>query len=182
MSLLPFPEKIDVRKFFSRHANFKANLPLPVFSRLLEFIRHSEEFDESEIQVALNYIVDDEGRFLISGKLSGLVLLTCQRCLQGVEHKLYAEFKVQVLNELEEGGDRELTGAELDVVLAQEWQLDLLSLLEDELILSLPLVAFHEERNCNESLVALQEAVKHKPSPFAELEALKKQLQQNKDK
>tara|TARA_R110000824_G_scaffold288508_2_gene476649 strand:+ start:239987 stop:240553 length:567 start_codon:yes stop_codon:yes gene_type:complete len=180
MSLLPFPEKIDVRKFFSRHVNFNTNLPLSAFSRLSEFIRPGAEIDSSELKVELNYIVDEEGRFLISGRMNGLVDLTCQRCLQGVEHKLSTEFKVQILDELEEGGDRELAEDELDVALAQEGQLDLLGLLEDELILSLPLVAYHDELNCNEALVALKASAQNKPSPFAELETLKVQMREGR--
>ena len=58
--------------------------------------------------------------------------------------------------------------------------MDLLGLLEDELILSLPLVAYHDELNCNEALVALKASAQNKPSPFAELETLKVQMREGR--
>lgn len=131
--------------------------------------------------MTLGHEVDENGRFLIRGKLSGLVQLTCQRCLQGVAYPLVSAFEVQVLEALTASGDRELTEDELDVVLAPDGQLELLNLLEDELILSLPLVVYHEAQDCNETLIALKKAAQQKPSPFAALEALKNQLHPKKE-
>ena len=184
MLQLPFPEKIEVRKFFSRHAELNASLPLLVFNRLEQYVSHSEESAGAEIKVELVFNEDDGGRLIIQGSLEGKLPLACQRCLRTIEYKLLSEFRVQVLDELIESGDRELSKEELDVVLAREGKLDLLSLLEDELILSLPLVVYHDEQNCNEVLNEVNRKAQQegKLKPFAALEALKVQLQQEKDK
>lgn len=183
MSPQPFPEIIDVRKFFSQEAHLKTSLPLLSCKRLEPYLSKAEEFTESKIEVDLTFIKNDQGRYILSGEISSVLFLPCQRCLQGVEHNLSSEFSVQVLDELVASGDRELAEDELEVVLSFEGKLDLLALVEDELILSLPLVIYHDKVDCNPKLVSLQESGRQtlKSKAFAELEVLKEQLVSAKD-
>jgi uncharacterized protein len=110
--------------------------------------------------------------------MQGSLHLSCQRCLQGVDYSLSSDFRVQVIDELKVGGDRELAQDELEVVLGVEGKLDLFALVEDELILSLPVVVYHDEPDCNQVLVDLNSKAEQdiEAKPFAELAELKKQL------
>lgn len=184
MSLQPFPETIEVRKFFSRQAHITASLPLQKFERLEQYLVKDEADDSSEIDLKLDFIQDDEGRFILVGSMKGGLLLSCQRCLRGVEFILSSDFRVQILDELKVSGDRELAEDELEVVLSSEGELDLLALVEDEVILSLPLVIYHEQTDCNQALVDLKlsEQQELESKPFAELEVLKSQLKLAKNK
>jgi len=183
MSLQPFPEIIDVRKFFSQQAHIKASLPLNSLKRLEKYLNKAEEYCSLEIEVDLEFIQGDESMFILAGKMKGALFLSCQRCLQGVEYKLSTDFRVQVLDELKVSGDRELAEDELEVVLSLEGKLDLLALVEDEVILSLPFVIYHDEADCNQVLVDLQVSSRQKiePEAFAELGVLKNQLKSGKD-
>lgn len=183
MSPQSFPEIIDVRKFFSQGVHLKSSLPLQLCNRLEPYLSKTEGFGNSKIEVDLFFIKDDKGGYILDGTLESTLFLPCQRCLKGLEHALTSEFSVHVLDELKVSRDRELDEDELEVVLSIEGKLDLLALVEDELILSLPLVVYHDETDCNPTLVNIQESSRSMESkPFAELEVLKQQLLAGKSK
>lgn len=178
MSLQQFPETIEVKKFFSRQAHIDATLPLSKFERLAQYLVKVDTSDSSEILIHLDFIEDDEAGFVLTGSMQGSLHLSCQRCLQGVDYSMSSDFRVQVIDELKVGGDRELAQDELEVVLGVEGKLDLFALVEDELILSLPVVVYHDEPDCNQVLVDLNSKAEQdiEAKPFAELAELKKQL------
>lgn len=102
-----------------------------------------------------------------------VVPLQCQRCLQTVAQALQVQRRfLFVANEgLAERLDEELE----DDVLVMPARLDLIELLEDELILSLPLVPRHEG-DCPQPLplpVQAAPADEAAPHPFAALAALR---------
>ena len=103
------------------------------------------------------------------------VWLTCQRCLQPVEVPLALERRLRFVRG---EAQAEALDAELeDDVLALSRSLDLRELVEDELLLDLPLVPRHER--CPQPLPMAAEAeplddeVAERPNPFAVLQALK---------
>lgn len=107
-------------------------------------------------------------------KVDASAHLTCQRCLKAVGESLTLERSVRFVKD-------EAAAAELDVdseedVLALPRHLDLAELIEDELLLALPLVPRHE--TCPQPLPVPaddEELVEEKrPNPFAALAALKK--------
>lgn len=101
------------------------------------------------------------------------VALTCQRCLKAVQEDIDIDRWIRFV-------DTEAEAAALDVdsdddVLALPRHLDARELIEDELLLALPLVPRHEV--CPEPLpLADDEAaeVDERPNPFAKLAALKR--------
>jgi uncharacterized protein len=104
------------------------------------------------------------------------VALTCQRCLKPVEERLDVERWIRFV-------DTEAEAAALDAdsdddVLAMPRHLDACELIEDELLLTLPLVPRHEV--CPEPLLhadegeLVDEAEAERPNPFAALAALKR--------
>jgi len=106
---------------------------------------------------------------------SAQVALTCQRCLKPVTEDIAIDRWIRFV-------DTEAEAAALDIdsdddVLALPRHLDARELIEDELLLALPLVPRHEV--CPEPLPLAEEAeepeVEERPNPFAALAALKRQ-------
>ena len=102
------------------------------------------------------------------------VALTCQRCLKPVEEHLDIDRWIRFV-------DTEAEAAELDAdsdddVLALPRHLDARELIEDELLLALPLVPRHEV--CPEPLAHADDEAEpqeeERPNPFAKLAALKR--------
>jgi len=102
------------------------------------------------------------------------IALQCQRCLQGVQQPLALERRFRfVATEVEA---ERLDAESDDDHLVLQLRLDLRALLEDELILELPLVPRHEGP-CPEPLpqpAAEPPEAQARPKPFAALAALRK--------
>jgi uncharacterized protein len=106
------------------------------------------------------------------------VLLQCQRCLQPLAETLAVDRRVRFVRGEDEAA--RLDEESDDDVLALPARLDLHALVEDELILALPLVPRHEV--CPEPLPLPKaepaadagDAAEAKPNPFAALAALRK--------
>lgn len=105
---------------------------------------------------------------------SGQVALTCQRCLKPVHEDLDIDRWIRFV-------DTEAEAAAMDVdsdddVLALPRHLDARELIEDELLLALPLVPRHEV--CPEPLPQVADdaepELEERPNPFAKLAALKR--------
>jgi uncharacterized protein len=101
------------------------------------------------------------------------VRMTCQRCLQPVEDHLEVERAFLFVRDEEQAAA--LDEDSEDDVLALSRSLDAQELLEDELLLALPLVPRHD--HCPEPLRHVDdefpEELEEKPNPFAALAALK---------
>ena len=106
---------------------------------------------------------------------SAQVALTCQRCLKPVQEDIAIDRWIRFV-------DTEAEAAALDVdsdddVLALPRHLDARELIEDELLLALPLVPRHEV--CPEPLTHVDDPqepeLEERPNPFAALAALKRQ-------
>lgn len=111
---------------------------------------------------------DAAGRSLLTVRLDGAVPLVCQRCLQPFVATVAQA--TDLLLARDEAELARLDVEETEVVLANT-MLDPRNVVEDELLLSLPLSPRHGEGECAAARRPM--ADDGKPSPFAELAALK---------
>lgn len=104
------------------------------------------------------------------------VALTCQRCLKPVEEHLEVSRWFRFVRDESQAAELDMESEDDVLVLARH--MDLRELVEDELLLELPVVPRHDE--CPEPLVAPESAQEEelaepeRPNPFAALAALKK--------
>ena len=178
MSLDPFPERIDAIKLFARNGILAAALPLTKLERLTDSLH-----DDSGV-VEVHLLFGSEGKKrVLTGTLDTTVKVLCQRCLQEMALELHCTLDLKVCNSEQELHD---LPEDQDGIIMEEDGLNILDVIEDELILSLPLVPVHADVNCNAFLNALTQAEsgaqgserkdanqKDKPSPFAVLATLK---------
>ena len=103
---------------------------------------------------------------------SSAVELTCQRCLQALTQALQVRRSIRFVRD-EAEAERLDEEFDDDVLALRSTGLDLQALVEDELILAMPIVARHE--TCPQPLppFAAQD-IEPAPNPFAVLAALKK--------
>jgi uncharacterized protein len=111
---------------------------------------------------------DDAGKSWLQVDIAGEPVLCCQRCLGGVKFPLAISSRLQLMAPGEEWPDDDLADDSADAITAEK-ALAVLSLIEDEVLLALPIAPRHEQ--C-ESPSA--NAAEHGSSPFAALSALKK--------
>ncbi len=158
---------IDSLEFARRQGRLAGRLGLDGLPRLAEIL-----FDNAG---SLEYEVSGEtagsAAFLIL-KLDGPLLLTCQRCLGGLEFDLSLSRRMLLLEpgmpwpEDDQAGG--LEDEDCDALEASR-ELDLAPLLEEEILLALPIAPRHERCDPPHSLAGLE-----KVSPFALLARLKR--------
>ncbi|MGO9446935.1 MAG: YceD family protein [Thiobacillaceae bacterium] len=95
---------------------------------------------------------DKLGRFQLRCKLEGRIDLACQRCLEAVGHVIDSDkgFYLADTPERADQMERELAGElgfDVEVIEAGH-TLDLAALIEDEVLLGLPIVPMHPEGAC----------------------------------
>jgi len=94
----------------------------------------------------------------IKGELHGKVELVCQRCMKTMQHPLNELFDLQVVDAASAASDQKLddksddledvmTLSEMDEWIADATHLDVVALVEEQLLLSLPLVAKHDDES-----------------------------------
>ncbi|WP_250460878.1 YceD family protein [Microbulbifer litoralis] len=128
---------MDARKLVQREQRLTGILPAAELQRLSAAV----ESINGDIRADVEFARDLNGHLAASGKLSCNVHLQCQRCLQPVPEAVEAEFHWGVVWSEEQG--RALP-RDLDPVIQDGDELDLYQVLEDEILLNLPMVAYHE--------------------------------------
>lgn len=169
------PQSLDVRAFAQAGAVVIQDTPLHAFDRLAEEALdgdwgHVRWRIQGEVRPALG---EGKPTHWIHVTAQAALGLTCQRCLTCVVSPLLVDrwFRF-VATEAQAAAEDD--GCEEDV-LAWEPRPDLLSLIEDELLMALPLVPMHEHCPSPHPLAqqALSQEADERPHPFAALARLK---------
>lgn len=134
------PVEVDPRRFCKESRSWE------IESDVSDFPRLAHEFTQGVLVCRVAGQADRHGGMSLRLAIRGEVGLTCQRCLGRLVHRvdigrvLYLarnETELERLDALPDG-DAILAGAVLDLV----------DLVEDEVLLSLPLAAMHAEGEC----------------------------------
>lgn len=169
--------RLDVSAFAKVGGRLEGEWPLAQFERLRDL---SMPGASSELPTAVSWSARGEKRAARSGeaqvwlhvRAEATLPLECQRCLSAVSVALSAERSFLFVHG--EDAAAQLDASSEDDVLALTRALDLPELIEDELLLSLPIVPRHDV--CPEplQLAADLPAAEPEPSPFAALASLKR--------
>jgi uncharacterized protein len=173
------PERLAPHKFASQNAVFSGVWPLAHFDRL----RPSLTSEDGEVKCELRGELDGMRRPLLIAHVQAELQLQCQTCLQPMSHHVDREFTLCVVKDDDEA-DELSEDVEPLILEDDSEEIALRDVFEDELILSLPVVANHEPGTCGVAVPALQSAqdvmtnekfdAPAKDNPFAVLAGLKK--------
>ncbi len=153
---------IDGLEFARTGSKLHGAWPVAGFSRLRDALRT----DEGTLQYDLRGVAQERGYPALHLKVSGALQLVCQRCLGALEFPLHidvslglAETQAEIDAEplAAEGPERIVAGAEMPVR----------DLVEDEVLLAIPLAPRHERCEGRDAGAASEER-----SPFASLRGL----------
>ncbi|MFT4269330.1 MAG: DUF177 domain-containing protein [Xenophilus sp.] len=169
--------RLDVPAFTQAGATLSAEEPLSAFGRL------AAESAVPDASATVRWQARGETRALPGGapvpwlhlRASATVPLVCQRCLNPVDTPLQADRWFRFADD-EETAALEDEEAEEDV-LAGSREFDLHALVEDELLMELPITPRHEACPVPVTLSAADadfDAEGDRPNPFAALEALRR--------
>lgn len=169
-STAALPKSVDARKLVQRGQQLTGTLPSTQLARLNAAV----ESVDGDIRAELEFARDLQGNRTVSGKLHGKVALLCQRCLQAMPRAVLAEFHWGVVWSEEQGKS---LPKDLDPVVQDGDELNLYEVLEDEILLNLPMVAYHEEECVARDRFHFEgdteQAGEQQENPFKVLEQLK---------
>ncbi len=142
------PQYIDPVALAKQGGSLNGMLEVAQMSRLHEFLASNQ----GEVTVALQFDRDDEGCYLVQGQLSAQLHLCCQRCGQAFERALSAKPCLQVITQIEQAQE---LGQNREPLWVRDQPLELLRMVEEELLLALPMVVEHDEA-CHVDLEVLK--------------------------
>lgn len=169
------PDYVDAKKIFTQQAVITGSLPVAKFERFSDLLANTSGF----IEITLKFFLNEDFRRVISGELKADVQVLCQRCLEGTTITLEDRFQLALV-ESESQADK--LSKDLEPWLCTDTKLVLADIVEEQLILAMPIVSYHKE-NCTQNELlepgtpkgdALKNSEKpDKPNPFAILQSLK---------
>ena len=169
------PERLAPHKFASQNAVISGVWPLAHFDRLLPSLAS----DSGEVKCELRGELDGMRRPLLIAHVQADLQLQCQTCMQPMSFQVDHDFSLCVVKDDDEADE---LGEDVDPLIVGDdvEDISLREMFEDELILSLPVVANHEPGECSIAVEALSADVAEefdapaKDNPFAVLAGLKK--------
>ncbi|XBS71198.1 23S rRNA accumulation protein YceD [Acerihabitans sp. KWT182] len=131
---------------------------------------------DSDVQAALSFDIDNQRLAVISGSADAAVTLLCQRCNQPFAHQVHTTFCFSPVVTDEQA---EALPEAYEAVYVNEYgEVDLLGMIEDEIILSLPIAPVHDPEHCEvsdtEQVFGKLPSEVEKPNPFSVLASLKR--------
>ena len=162
------------------------------FSRLADLIVASSTNDSiNDVKNEITYhltgrlheVAGEAAHFGLEMTLEGQLNLKCQRCLNAMPYAIDIKVQYIVLPNMKSGphqfdsDDVNGDGDESDIeTIPADEHMQVLDLIEDELLLNLPLAPMHNEKQRNAGLCVEMDATKEagKLNPFEVLKALKK--------
>ncbi len=162
------PAVVLIDRLGSGQHHWQGEVPTDSMGRLFELAQTVENAQSS-------FSIDTTAaRPVITGHCQAEIELVCERCLQPLTVSVRGDFELIAVDQMAEA---ELLNADQPVVVAPRGELDVIAMLEDELILGLPVVARHEAGACREVPMKFSppgaEALAEKENPFDVLAGLK---------
>jgi len=160
------PETVDFLKEIQRNSGFSGAWPIARLDRLKEQLNA----DSGELTTKLEFGTF-AGNDYLKGTVEAELEVLCMRCMQPMTHKVSGRFLFGLVTS-EKAMDALPENMEPYLVVGEEQSI--IALLEDELLLSLPIVSVHEKA-CSEYLMEhdkQKQADKESSSPFAVLKNL----------
>ena len=160
---------IDSLEFSRGGQHLRGTVPVVELARLVDSL-----FDSGgELAFEVTGGRDDRQRPRVQLAVAGSINLTCQRCLGSFAYAVAVQTNLLVLTEQAENETADFD--DLDGIPADA-HTDVWSIVEDEILLAIPLSPRHAEGQCSQAVKA---AVDSAASPFAVLAKLKQQRIRN---
>jgi uncharacterized protein len=164
------PIYVDLVRFTENPTDLHGSLPISAMTRLAPSLLNSEGQAEVHMQLGVDR---DKIRFA-KGTIRAVLSVQCQRCLEPFSYELNSHFASAVVNN---DAKAKALPDHYEPVLVTADNLNLAEMIEEELLVNLPIVLMHDPKDCNVKMpvvVADEDAtVTEKVNPFKIIESLK---------
>jgi uncharacterized protein len=168
---MALPSQIDPRKLAVQGALLEGHIPVGDLTRL----SLSVEAITGPLNVSIKFGLDESKQQIATGSAAVSVKVICQRCLDLMTINLVSDFALQIIC-----SEDQITSVapNYEPWVVNDRIADLVSVIEDELLLALPIVNYHPIGECsgdafqNTAVDSTEEPDNY--SPFSILKQLKK--------
>ncbi|MGI0152235.1 MULTISPECIES: 23S rRNA accumulation protein YceD [Idiomarina] len=173
MQKVRVPITVDPVKSAGKQVSYIGLVPGKSLARLQELLLEPM----SDVDVSLSFDTDAQGIKRLTGHAEVTVCVACERCSDAMQWPISCDFVYAPITKRQKATEmpEEYEPIELDEL----GEINLHALVEDELMLALPVVIKHDERECRVDSKAMQwgkidDAPAAKDNPFAVLQELKR--------
>ena len=135
------PHAVEALKCCQQQVRIQGTVPLASLPRLASQLQCTD----GEASVTLAFHTDEQARRRVDGSLAAVLPLVCQRCLDVVEVPVTATLSLALVWNDEQAARLPRS---LDPVVMTDQELDLHAVVEEELLLAMPLVPQHAAGQC----------------------------------
>ena len=172
MQTVKIPVSIDPTRAAASQLSYEGVIPSKQLKRLNEL----SAGDCSDVVVSIECGEDIQGIVYLKGKAVTELTLNCQRCMTLYTTKVTVDFNFTPYgneNEIDE-----LPDAYDPIECDEIGEVRLHQLIEDELIIAMPLIPMHSDESCGKGdqdivVGVIEPSQEERPNPFAVLEKLK---------
>ncbi len=131
---------------------------------------------DSDVECSMSFAIDSQRLAVLQGTADVQVTFRCQRCNQTFPHSVHVSYCFSPVSSDEQA---EVLPEAYELVDIDDFgEIDLLAVIEDEIILALPVVPVHDSEHCEVSeadiVFGKLPSEAEKPNPFAVLASLKR--------
>jgi len=137
-----FPQFVDFIRFTDARKSLEGSLSFNFCHRLME----QTENTKGEIKCELDFGIDEFSNRYVTGRLETKLILVCQRCMEEFEYPISVDLALAFVSSGYE--EEKIKGMYESYFYEDDSQIDLHALIEDEIILALPLIAKHDDSEC----------------------------------
>lgn len=160
------PERIDPLHLADQHVRLEGHVPLHRFSRLKELLVE----DGGDVRFSASFTRDESRQCIVKLDIAAPLKFVCQRCMQ----PMVMDISVQsTLALVEDEAQAERLGGRYESIVVTSERMPLVDLLEDELLLRVPMIPRHDDGDECHSSIASKSPPDIRRKPFAALATLK---------
>lgn len=162
------PKYIEPRKLAQKNGLFDGELLPEDIPRVMDALVSCEK-----VTAKLEFDIDIERRRTMQGTITGKVHMQCQRCLEPVSVDIHVDVNLAMV--WDEDQAKQLPASVEPWIVGEDPE-DLHAIIEEEILLSMPVVAYHSYDCVEQSALSVgevNEEPESRPNPFQVLEVLK---------
>ncbi|OUS13002.1 hypothetical protein A9Q89_04325 [Gammaproteobacteria bacterium 53_120_T64] len=165
------PREVDALKACTQGATYEGVIMPEDLPRLAAAVVSIQR----EMTGKVRFFRDESNYRMVTAELHTVVSVQCQRCLSALDYQLRAEMDLAIV--VSEGQLESLPKEFEGWLLDESGSADLYEAIEEELLLALPIVSYHDQADCSASgqysTGDFEEPLAEKKNPFAVLGDLK---------
>jgi len=156
------PDEIDCRLLADELGTVSGQISATRLARVRGIFRLS-----GNVNVGMESHRDKNNRVVVTGEITAPMEAKCQRCLEWMSLEIGVTMRVVAVPSVDDQ-----KSWEIDCIVAPDWKLHVLELIEDEILLACPMIPAHEKVSCHPPPSRAVEPPKSRYKPFGHLAEL----------